>query len=87
MRVNGVNGAVFAGKSGWGPEIKEEVYATMRKTGKKMEEVKLDQGELMKWKKIAGQPIWDEWIKQMEKRGLPGRQLFDETSRLVEKYR
>ena len=52
-----------------------------------MEEVKLDPGELAKWKEIAGEPVWNEWVQQMEKKGLPAREILDETLRLAEEYR
>lgn len=28
----------------------------------------------------------EAWIAQMEKKGLPGRKVFDEAVRLIEKY-
>lgn len=87
MSVCGVAGSEFAGRTGWGPEVKEETYAAMKKAGTKMERIELDPGELEKWKKIAGEPIWKEWVQQMEKKGLPGQELLDEALRLVEKYR
>ena len=87
MSVAGVNGAAFAGRTGWGPDIKDEVYEKMKKTGQKFEEVKVDPAEVAKWKKIAGEPIWEQWVQQMEKRGAPAREILNEAIRLVEKHR
>ncbi|MBW1804635.1 MAG: hypothetical protein JRJ85_28400 [Deltaproteobacteria bacterium] len=87
MSVSGAKGAEFAGRAGWGPEVKAECYAIMKKKGKMMEEVKLDPGEIEKWRKVVGRPVWNEWAKQMEKKGLPGQSILDEALRLREKYR
>jgi len=42
--------------------------------------------EKAEWVKIAGQPIWDEWLAEMEKQGKPGQAVLDYTLELVEKY-
>ncbi len=47
--------------------------------------IDLSPSELAKWK-ATGKPAWDKWVKQMEAKGLPGREVFDETVKLVEKY-
>ena len=76
MSVSGVAGAEFGGRSGWGPDIYQAVEAKMKKTGKSMQRVTLDKGELAKWKKIAGEPVWNAWAEKMEKKGLPGKAML-----------
>ena len=40
-----------------------------------------------RWIKIAGKPLWDEWVKKMEKRGHTSAQkIQDEAIRLVKKF-
>ncbi|MBW1802533.1 MAG: TRAP transporter substrate-binding protein DctP [Deltaproteobacteria bacterium] len=87
MSVSGANGSAFAGRTAWSPELEKEVYARAEKIGKKFEKVNLDAGELEKWKQKAGKPIWDEWVKRMEKKGLPGREVLDKALKLTAKYR
>jgi TRAP-type C4-dicarboxylate transport system substrate-binding protein len=86
MSVSGVKGAEWGGDAAFGPHVKDQVLAEVRKEGLKMEKVSLDAGEVEKWKKIAGEPIWDEWVEAMEKKGLPGKKVLGETSRLMKKY-
>jgi TRAP-type C4-dicarboxylate transport system substrate-binding protein len=86
MSVSGMNGAGWGGNAGFGPDVQDDTMAKARKAGQKFERVSLDPGELEKWKKIAGEPIWDEWVKEMEKKGLPGQKVFDKARRLIKKY-
>jgi len=52
-----------------------------------MEVFDLGAEEIAQWKEIGGKPIWDQWIADMEAKGLPGQKAFDETLRLIEKYK
>ena len=87
MSVSGVAGAEFGGRSGWGPDIYEDVEAKLKQTGKKMERITMDAGELEKWKKLAGEPVWDAWADRMEKKGLPGKKTLGDALKLIEKYK
>ena len=84
--ISGMKAARWAGNAGFGPDVMGDVMAKAKKDGKKQEKVSLDPGELEKWKKIAGQPIWDTWVKEMNKKGLPGQKVLDATMRLMKKY-
>jgi TRAP-type C4-dicarboxylate transport system substrate-binding protein len=86
MSVSGVAGAEFAANSGWGPDILESIEAKTKGTKAEMDRVVLDEGEYAKWKKMAGEPIWEEWVKRMEAKNLPGRKVLDEALRLLHKY-
>jgi len=46
----------------------------------------LPESELAKWKE-AVEPLVEEWIKDKESKGLPGRQVYDEAMVLKEKLR
>ena len=41
--------------------------------------------ELQRWRK-ATQPVIDEWVAEMNSRGLPGQQMLDEARALVAKF-
>jgi TRAP-type C4-dicarboxylate transport system substrate-binding protein len=45
----------------------------------------LSPDELAKWQE-TGKPIWNEWVKQMEAKKLPGQLVLDEIVKLIEKY-
>ena len=49
--------------------------------------VGLDPGELEKWIKVAGKPVWDKWAADMEAKGQPGRKILDKALELLEKYK
>jgi len=42
--------------------------------------------ETVRWRK-ASQPVYDEWIKEVNAKGLDGAKLIDEAERLVKKYK
>lgn len=85
--ISGLDGALFAGDTAWGYGEKNEVFKGMKSAGKEMEAVTLDPGEFEKWKEIAGKPIWDKWVADMEAKGLPGQKLLDAALALADKYR
>jgi TRAP-type C4-dicarboxylate transport system substrate-binding protein len=40
--------------------------------------------EIARWQKVAGEPLWKEWVKKMESKGRPDAQkVLDETLRLL----
>lgn len=46
----------------------------------------ISSAEEARWRK-ASQPVYDAWIKEMNGKGLPGRQMVDDAEQLVAKYR
>ena len=62
------------------------VLQRIKNLGIKLEKVSLDPGETEKWRKIAGEPIWNEWVDEMNKKGLRGQKVLDTTKRLLKKY-
>jgi len=85
--ISGLDGALFAGDTAWGFGERDAAFEGMKEAGKVMREVSMGIGEYDRWKAIAGEPLWKEWIADMEAKGLPGQKLFDEAVRLVEEYR
>ena len=63
-----------------------KLQAAVQKQGKKWERVTLDHGEFDRMKEKMGRPIWEAWVKDMEKRGLPGRNVLDRALEIVKKY-
>jgi TRAP-type C4-dicarboxylate transport system substrate-binding protein len=51
----------------------------------KHEIVKISKTELARWRK-ASQPVYDEWVKEMNAKGLDGKKLLAEAERLIDKY-
>lgn len=48
--------------------------------------VTLSETEEARWRK-ASQPVYEDWIKEMDAKGLPGRQMVEDAERLVAKYK
>ena len=84
--IGGMKAAKWAGNAGFGPDVKEDIFKKAKKGNKKLERCVLSAGELEKWKKIAGEPIWDIWVKEMKKKGLPGQKVLDKALGLMKKY-
>ncbi|MBW1862218.1 MAG: TRAP transporter substrate-binding protein DctP [Deltaproteobacteria bacterium] len=45
----------------------------------------LPDSEFKKWKEMVI-PVYEGWVKKMEKKGLPGKAVFEDAKRLGEKY-
>ncbi len=63
-----------------------ELRDTVKKAGYEMVEYTPPPEELAKWVAIAGKPLWDDWVKRMEAKNIPGKKLLDETLKLVEEF-
>ena len=87
MSVSGITGAEFAGEAGWGADVKDEILTQSKAAGFSIEAVALDAGEFEKWKQIAGKPIWDKWVADMNAKGLAGQKVLDGALGLIEKYK
>ena len=85
--MGGIKGAVLVSEQGFGWNVKDKVAAMAKKEGYEWQRAVVDKEELEKWKKIIGKPIWKEWVKEMEKKGLPGQKVLDKALQLVEKYK
>ncbi|MDP2916474.1 MAG: hypothetical protein Q8O16_00930, partial [Dehalococcoidia bacterium] len=82
MSVSGLTGTKNEG------DVWDRVAASTRKSSqdKGVEITTVAKDELAKWYNF-GKPIWDEYAKQLDSKGLPGTKLVEETIRLVEQYK
>lgn len=85
--VCAMNGAEFWGEAQFGPKPKGFVLDKVKEEGAKFERVALDPGEYDKWIGVAGEPLWDQWLNEMESKGLPGQKVLDKYQELIEKYK
>jgi TRAP-type C4-dicarboxylate transport system substrate-binding protein len=68
MSVSGLAGAKFWGKNFF--DTAEEDALVKIKAGKHaMNRLDLPPAEVARWQKIAGEPLWDAWVKKMEAKG------------------
>lgn len=83
MSVSGVKGAMFLGKEGLD---KSEVAGRKLIQETKNEVITVPKEELAKWADVAGKPVWDAWIKDMNAKGFAGQKIFDAARAKVQKY-
>ena len=65
-------------------EADEKFLAEFRK--KKLEFITYTKEELAEFQKIAGKPVWDEWVAEKSKQGVPAQELLNlilETAKAV----
>jgi hypothetical protein len=46
---------------------------------------KIDAAETDRWIQ-ASAPLYEEWVADMDKRGLPGKQMLQDAKDLIKKY-
>jgi len=86
MSVSGENAAIRMGgkcfDGAW-----DMVAKGVKDSGSKMIKYNPPQEEVDRWVKISGQPLWDQWVKKMEKQGHKNaRKIHEEAIRLVKQY-
>ena len=86
MSVSGYKKALAQAEVRFGLEAQKKWQALMDKDGKHITYFTLPEDEVLRWKEIAGKPIWDEWVKEMEEKGLAGQKVLDKTIELYKKY-
>jgi TRAP-type C4-dicarboxylate transport system substrate-binding protein len=64
----------------------EEFPQRITQAGAKFEILKLSTEEVNRWRKTAAEPTQKDWVKGLEKKGLPGQMVLDEFKKLVSKY-
>ena len=47
--------------------------------------VKINAAETDRWIKVSA-PLYDEWVADMDKKGLPGKQMLQDARDLLVKY-
>lgn len=68
MSVGGLEGAKFWGKN-WYDTAEAGVEELIKKGNYPMTKYTVPPEELGKWSKVAGEPLWKEWVKKMEGKG------------------
>jgi TRAP-type C4-dicarboxylate transport system substrate-binding protein len=86
MSVSGEKAAVqFSG--GTFDKAREEQGDIIAKAGYTIQEYTVPDEEIQKWIEIAGQPIWDAWVKAQTAAGVTNaQQILDDTIALSKQY-
>jgi TRAP-type C4-dicarboxylate transport system substrate-binding protein len=79
MSVGQLGGAKFWGKN-WFDTAEEGVAEAIKKGNYQMTKYTVPPDELAKWSKVAGEPLWKEWVKRMEGKGRPDAQKVLDTA-------
>ncbi len=85
MSVSGLTGAKFWGKNFF--DTAETDALAKIKTGKhEMNRYELPAAEVARWQQIAGEPLWEAWVKKMEGRGhKEARAILNDTLEMLKK--
>ena len=68
MSVSGVEGSKFWGRNFF-DNAETGVMARVKTGNHAFEKYTLPAAELARWRKLGGEPLWNNWIKKMEGRG------------------
>jgi hypothetical protein len=71
--VSGLQGSKFWGRNFY-DTAEEGVLEAVKKGNYQMNRYIGPPEELAKWTKVAGEPLWKEWVKKMEGKGRPETQ-------------
>jgi TRAP-type C4-dicarboxylate transport system substrate-binding protein len=83
MSVSGLEGSKFWGHNFF-DTAKEGVYEKAKEAGREIVYYELPQQELARWLEVGGKPIWKDWVKKMEAKGLTSAQkILDATLELA----
>ncbi len=83
MSVSGLEGSKFWGQNY--DKAREGVSELAKESGKKIDYYVLPEAERKRWLEIGGKPIWNEWVKRMEKEGYKNaREILDTTLKLLQ---
>ena len=83
MSVGGLEGSKFLGRNYF--DAAEGGVMELAKSGNhQMTRYVLPPEEQARWTKVAGEPLWAEWVKKMEARGRPeARQILNATLEML----
>lgn len=86
MSVSGEHAAIRMG-GGCFDRAWTLVSEKVKESGSTMIKYTPPKREVDRWVKIAGRPLWDQWVKKMEKQGHKNaRKIQEEAVRLVKQY-
>ena len=85
MSVSGATGAKFWGKNFF-DTAETDALAKIKAGKHAMERYDVPEAEVARWRKIAGEPLWDAWVKRMEGKGhKEARAVLDDTLEMLKK--
>ena len=83
--VSGLEAAKFWGRNFF-DTAEEGVDEQIKQGGYQMIKYTVPPDELARWTKVAGEPLWNEWVKKMEGKGRPeAQQVLSATLDLLKK--
>ncbi len=66
----------------------DQLPAVVKENNFKMDVYTPPEEEITRWKETVGKPLWDKWVKDMEKRGYKSAKKIQETAlELIEEYK
>jgi hypothetical protein len=83
MSVSGLAGAKFWGKNFF--DSAEQGALERAKAGNyEINRYVVPSDEVDRWRKVAGEPLWNEWVKKMEGKGHPeARDVLNSTIEML----
>jgi TRAP-type C4-dicarboxylate transport system substrate-binding protein len=85
MSVSGLAGAKFWGKNFF-DTAEEDALAKIKAGKHAFERYDLPEAEVARWRKVGGEPIWEEWVKKMEAKGhKEARAILNDTLEMLKK--
>ena len=85
MSVSGLEGSKFWGRHFF-DTAEEAVNEHVKKGNYQLIEYTVPPEEVERWTKVAGEPIWKEWVKKMEGKGYPvAQQILNTALEMVKK--
>ncbi len=83
MSVSGLTGAKFWGKNFF-DTAEQSVLEKVKAGNYEFNRYRVPPDELARWQKLAGEPLWEEWIKKMEGKGhKEAREILNTTIDLL----
>lgn len=86
MSVNGLTAGLYESEHRYGEEFQKQFEEMQKKDKKEITWYTLPADEIARWKELAGPPLWEEWIAEVEEKGLPGRMILEKTQELFNQY-
>jgi TRAP-type C4-dicarboxylate transport system substrate-binding protein len=83
MSVSGLEGSKFFGKNFF-DEAESGVLERVKAGKHTLNRYVPPPQELERWRKVAGEPLWNEWVKTMQSKGRPeAQQVLDTTLQML----
>lgn len=86
MSANGLKASVARAEAMYGPNAEKYFEDIQKRDNKFITWYTLTEEEILRWREVAGKPIWDKWVAEKEAKGLPAKAILEKTIELLEKY-